>query len=297
VGVVTFADDATVDLPPRPAGQVNVRSLAVGLVADGNTDIYRALKAAQTVMRAEKNPIRHVILLTDGRDTKSDVYGALPGELLAEKITLTTVGLGYSIDERSLKELARLAGGVFRYAPSTRDLPRILTRDTQGVLNARGEAAEKARLDQASKQPPLPPKPGPRPPRPPKPKPPPPPPPPPAPTPGADRKPLRRLRPHDAVAGLASDDLPSVGAPRPARSHPARRRPSRAPPPRRPSARAAPASVGSSSSRCPRTTRDGSRGASTRDCWHRPRARSRRSPPRRTPPRCASCRPRPATPS
>ena len=112
VGVVTFADDATVDLPPRPASQVAVRSLAVGLVADGNTDIYRALKAAQAVMRAERNPIRHVILLTDGRDTKSDVYGTLPGELLAEKITLTTVGLGYSIDERSLKELARLAGGA-----------------------------------------------------------------------------------------------------------------------------------------------------------------------------------------
>lgn len=215
VGVVTFADEATVDLPPRAAGLVAVRSLALGLVADGNTDIYRALKAAQAVMRAETNPIRHVILLTDGRDTKSDVYGALPGELAAEKITLTTVGLGYSIDERSLKELARLAGGVFRYAPTARELPRILTRDTQVVLNARGEAAERARLDPRAKEPPtlpLPPKPAPPALPPPKPTPPKPPAPPP---PGADRRPLLRLRPHDAVAGLVSADLPVVGPPRP----------------------------------------------------------------------------------
>ncbi len=219
VGVVTFADEATVDLPPRAAGLVAVRSLALGLVADGNTDIYRALKTAQAVMRAETNPIRHVILLTDGRDTKSDVYGALPGEFAAEKITLTTVGLGYSIDERSLKELARLAGGVFRYAPNARELPRILTRDTQVVLNARGEAAEKARLDLRAKEastPPLPPKsPPPRPPKPPPPSPRPPPTPPTPPVPRADRRPLVRLRPHDAVAGLTSAELPAVGVPRP----------------------------------------------------------------------------------
>src|SRR5207253_2906887 len=44
IGVVTFADDATVDVPMRTAGSVASLGLEVGVVPDGNTDIYRALE-------------------------------------------------------------------------------------------------------------------------------------------------------------------------------------------------------------------------------------------------------------
>lgn len=220
VGVVTFADDATLDLPPRAAREVAVRSLAVGLVADGNTDIYRALSLAHKTMQAEASPIRHVVLLTDGYDTRSSVYGSLPAEYAAERITLTVVGLGRQIDERSLKTLARQAGGTFRYAPTPHDLPRILTRDAAAVLHARSAAADAARraapapapagprvepAQPASRDPTVRP----------------PPEDPPPPTPGPDLRPLRRARPHDSIAGFLGTDLPDVGAPWPGTPGPA----------------------------------------------------------------------------
>lgn len=217
VGVVTFADDATVDVPLRAAGRASTLGLAVGLVAAGNTDIFRALETAARVMRDEETPIRHVVLLTDGRDSKSDVFGALPSAMAAAGITITTVGLGYSIDERALKDLAREGRGRYLYAPTARDLPRILTRDTRTVLDARGAAAERARLDEAARNPAPAAKAPPRPPTAPRaPRPSTPPPPPPV----EDAGRLRRGRPHDAIAGLLDADLPVVGAPRPATARP-----------------------------------------------------------------------------
>src|SRR5205814_732274 len=114
-----------------------------------------ALETAGRVMRAEASPIRHVVLLTDGVDTKTigGYFGSVASEMAAAGITVTTVGLGYSIDERALKDLARQGGGRYLYAPTARELPRILTRDTRTVLDARDEkAAEKARIDERGKK-------------------------------------------------------------------------------------------------------------------------------------------------
>jgi hypothetical protein len=218
VGVITFADEATVDAPFRPAATASAFGLVRAIRAEGNTDIHEALSVAERAMGAETSPIRHVILLTDGMQSGFAYFTDLVTGMADAGITLTTVGLGDRVDDVRLKSLARLGRGRYFFAASPRDLPRILTRDTRTILDDRGERADRARLADPDRKPAPPPEEPPTPPPPREPAPPPPPspptPPPPAPPAPAEAA-LRRVRPHEALAGFEDADLPRVGAPLP----------------------------------------------------------------------------------
>jgi hypothetical protein len=192
------------------------------LAAGGNTDIFGALAEAERVMRAETSPIRHVLLLTDGRQTGVAYFGDLVDRMARDGVTLTAVALGYGSDDRLLKRIALQGGGRYLFAATPRDLPRVLTRDTTTVVKERRERAGKSpRVDDPAarpdaKEPAAPPPPGtaaekppPAPRRPEA------PPSPPRPAPAA-LLPLVRVRPHEALAGLDPAALPNVGPPRPA---------------------------------------------------------------------------------
>jgi hypothetical protein len=220
VGVLTFADRPRLDRPMGPADAGGRTALVGRLEAAGNTDIYGALAAAERVMEEETSPIRHVLLLTDGRQSAGTAFfGDLVDRMARAGVTLTAVGLGYGSDDRLLKRLATMGGGRYLFAPTARDLPRVLVRDTTAVVSARRErAGAPPRVDEPEREP------RPRPPeRPPAPLPsdpaarrPPPPLPTPAPPPAPDLRALVRVRPHEALAGLDPAALPRVGPPRPA---------------------------------------------------------------------------------
>lgn len=218
VGVMTFADDVTLDVKMGAASAV-ARGLGwslAGVRAGGQTDIYQALHAASRVLGEEQAPIRHLVLLTDGRHTgPAAVFLPLVREMAAQGITLTAVGLGQGADEVLLSKLARAAPrGRFLTADTERELPWILVRDTQRVAEQRQKDAEAmARIQDERREPPPPePDPAPAPPPPaPNPEPAPPVPDAPPPAPDADQAPLVRVRPHEALEGLGP--LPRVGPP------------------------------------------------------------------------------------
>ena len=228
VGIITFADDATLDVPMAPSRRLGVLGMRLaGLQADGNTDIYAALVKAREVLSREDAPIRHLIVLTDGQQTaRRAVFSHLIEGLGRDGITLTAVGLGYSHDEQLLKSIAMWAPRG-RYVPADTEaqLPTIMTRDTQIVTEARRKEAEAmARIQDRNRPPPE------TPPTPPEEEPVPPPPTevegegttPPS-TPAADGPAVVALelaRPHEATAHLDRAGLPRVGAPRPARLRP-----------------------------------------------------------------------------
>lgn len=215
VGLISFSDEPTLDTPMTAAGLASATGLVPPLEAAGNTDIYSALALAARTMAAERSPIRHVLLLTDGIQTGSAYFTDLVRRMAEERITLTTVGLGQSIDEFRLKALARLGNGRFFFAPTAQDLPRVLTRDTRTVVEQRASEVKRARMNDPNRLPP---------PKPPKEKTPPPKPAPlppetsraPAPhlpPPTAPPEPLVRRRPHEATLGLDETTFPRVGPP------------------------------------------------------------------------------------
>jgi uncharacterized protein YegL len=225
LGVLTFADDVTVDVPMTPVAEVRgtLGWTLAAVQAGGQTDIYGALERAGRILATEPSPIRHLLLLTDGRQTGYAVFMHLIRAMAAQGITLTAVGLGRDHDETLLKQLA-MAAPHGRYIPADteREVPTILTRDTERVADRRlREVEEMARIrDREHEGEPPPPeqeKPPPKPPEPATPEPEPAEPPetatPPAPEEeGPALAPLVAIRPHEATAGLPA--LPSVGPPR-----------------------------------------------------------------------------------
>lgn len=101
--------------------------------AGGGTEIFPALDAAyqdQTVTQARK---KHVILLTDGRSPTTGIHDLVTA-MVAESISVTTVGLGGDVDEQLLKGIADQAGGRFYPVQDPSMLPRIFTKDAEELV-------------------------------------------------------------------------------------------------------------------------------------------------------------------
>ncbi|MCL2824521.1 MAG: VWA domain-containing protein, partial [Polyangiaceae bacterium] len=107
--------------------------------AGGGTEIFSALDAAyqdMTVTRARK---KHVILLTDGNAPSTNIR-ELVQAMIAESITVTTVGLGRDVDDHVLRMIADVGGGRYHKVMEPNALPRIFTRETE--MMARQAAVE-----------------------------------------------------------------------------------------------------------------------------------------------------------
>jgi hypothetical protein len=225
VGVVTFADDVTLDVAPQsPAELGNLGFRLIGLRAGGRTDIHAALRALVPIFAAERSPIRHALLLTDGEQSVGmPIFGPVVQVLTRSGVTLTAVGLGAGHDERLLKQIVQFSRGLYVPVDTAAELPTILTRDTTRIAEERSQRARAAAPRVGDDRPAEPRPPDPEPdsepepeasPAPPDPEPAPPPPP------RAERLPLRRVRPHEATAGLDDAALPSVEPPRASKAAP-----------------------------------------------------------------------------
>ncbi len=98
----------------------------------GGTEIQSALDAAYqslTVTRARK---KHVILLTDGQAPQGTIRDLVQA-MVAEGITVSTVGLGSGVDENLLRMISDLGGGRFYKVLDPTQLPRVFTRETEMV--------------------------------------------------------------------------------------------------------------------------------------------------------------------
>ncbi|MBK7578903.1 MAG: VWA domain-containing protein [Myxococcales bacterium] len=105
----------------------------------GGTEIFPALDMAYqdiSVVQARK---KHVILLTDGRAPTQGLKDVVQA-MIAENITLTTVGLGDGADHELLRMLADTGGGRYHAVPDPNSLPKIFTRETEMI--ARQAAVE-----------------------------------------------------------------------------------------------------------------------------------------------------------
>jgi Mg-chelatase subunit ChlD len=93
----------------------------------GGTEIFPALDMGYqdiSVVQARK---KHAILLTDGRSPTQGLKDLVQA-MIAENITLTSVGLGEGTDQELLRMLADTGGGRFHFVPDPNSLPKIHAR-------------------------------------------------------------------------------------------------------------------------------------------------------------------------
>jgi hypothetical protein len=107
-----------------------VRSVIAGLVADGGTDIFKALRTGLQQVDTGTAPYRHIILMTDGRSEPDD-YNVLLNQFKSHQVTLSAIGLGQDADVELLKYLAARGKGRFYYTANAADLPRIFAEEAR----------------------------------------------------------------------------------------------------------------------------------------------------------------------
>src|SRR5207249_2966816 len=112
------------------------------LSADGGTDVFPALAQAFDAIRDTDARYKHVILLSDGMSCCGGDYPGLLDRMRAANVTLSTIAIGGDADQQLLSQLARQGDGRYYFAEHARDIPRLMTRETE--LATRGPIVEGA---------------------------------------------------------------------------------------------------------------------------------------------------------
>ncbi|MBV9577807.1 MAG: VWA domain-containing protein, partial [Chloroflexi bacterium] len=143
VGIMTFDSDQHWILPltgilGMPASLIQGR--LDPLVADGGTNIFPALSAAFEAIKDTDARYKHIILMTDGISCCPGDYATLQDRMRAANVTLSTIAIGGDADTDLLSQLAKQGDGRYYFAEHARDIPRLMTRETD--LATRGPLVE-----------------------------------------------------------------------------------------------------------------------------------------------------------
>src|SRR5690348_2481147 len=107
-----------------------IKRLISGITPDGGTQIAPALSEAYAKISPLRSAYKHIVLLTDGISEEGDSM-TLARTALANKVTISTVGLGQDVNRAFLEKVAQLAQGKSYFLNDPSGLEQILLRDVQ----------------------------------------------------------------------------------------------------------------------------------------------------------------------
>jgi len=135
LGVVAFDDGARWAFHLQPVADIDALEQAIaGIPADGGTNIWAGLVAAESELAAGSERTKHMILLTDGWANVGD-HDTLTARMADEEITLSIVAVGCDTAEY-LPGLAEKGGGRYYEAPTMQDVPQIFLKEVTEVAGS-----------------------------------------------------------------------------------------------------------------------------------------------------------------
>src|SRR5205807_4795442 len=143
VGILTFDSFQHWILPMTNVlgmGPTAVEDRLAPLQADGGTDIFPALSTAFDAIKQSNARYKHIILMSDGMSCCGGDYAGLEDRMRGANVTLSTIAVGGDADQALLTQLARQGDGRYYFAEHARDIPRLMTRETE--LATRGPLVE-----------------------------------------------------------------------------------------------------------------------------------------------------------
>ncbi|MCC6528458.1 MAG: VWA domain-containing protein, partial [Polyangiaceae bacterium] len=136
IEVIAFDSAPTRYVKFQPArNQARIRGQIARIQPGGGTEILPGLDMAYNDLTVTPARKKHVILLTDGKASSSGIREIVTA-MIAESITVTTVGLGPDVDEPLLKMIADVGGGRYHPVPEAQNLPKIFTKETEMIAQA-----------------------------------------------------------------------------------------------------------------------------------------------------------------
>jgi Ca-activated chloride channel homolog len=129
VGVLIFDNSFQWAVPIRKAEDKSlIKRLVAGITPDGGTQIAPALTEAYRRILPQKAIYKHIVLLTDGISEEGDSMG-LSKEAAAQRITISTVGLGQDVNRAFLERVAGNAKGKSYFLTDPSGLEQLLLKD------------------------------------------------------------------------------------------------------------------------------------------------------------------------
>jgi Mg-chelatase subunit ChlD len=104
-----------------------VQAQISGIPMGGGTDIYGALEVGLPALASQPGPVRHAILLTDGRSFTNNrqAFETLVTQMHSRGVTLSAIAIGTDADTELLRVLAKDGTGRYHLAASPADIPRL----------------------------------------------------------------------------------------------------------------------------------------------------------------------------
>jgi Ca-activated chloride channel homolog len=129
VGVLIFDNSFQWAVPIRRAEDKSlIKRLISGIVPDGGTQIAPALAEAYRKVLPSRATFKHIVLLTDGISEEGDSLD-LSKEAAAQRVTISTVGLGQDVNRAYLEKVAVLANGKSYFLNEPAGLEQLLLKD------------------------------------------------------------------------------------------------------------------------------------------------------------------------
>jgi hypothetical protein len=134
VGILTFNDKFAWDVPVTNVGKNRdtIRAKISEIGPGGHTLIYPAVEQAYLALRNAKARAKHVILLSDGRSYPGE-YETLVEQMVASRITVSTVAVGPSADPELLRNLARWGKGRAYVVADATQVPEIFVKEAKSA--------------------------------------------------------------------------------------------------------------------------------------------------------------------
>jgi Ca-activated chloride channel homolog len=133
VGVIAFEGEPFWVSEVHPCNdKAYVLERISSIEAGGGTRMYPAMEEAYEALKNTTAKLKHVIILTDGISEPGDFEG-LTTKMSADRITVTTVGVGDDADRKLLEQIAQLGKGRFYYTDDPTSVPQIFTKETMAA--------------------------------------------------------------------------------------------------------------------------------------------------------------------
>ncbi|MCB2178401.1 VWA domain-containing protein [bacterium] len=127
IGVVSFNSTAYIEFPlqeilsPDAPGYIDIKAQAQTAIeqitAGGGTSIGAGLETGRQQLNENglDDPIRLMVLLSDGEETNAPYYDDVLPSIIADKIIVHTLALGIGADKDTMLDIADQTGGIYRY--------------------------------------------------------------------------------------------------------------------------------------------------------------------------------------
>ncbi len=135
VGLIAFDKEYRWVLPLAPVSQATGFDAAIeSIEASGGTRIYPAMQAAYDAILPVKATRKHIILLTDGMSPPGDLP-QLERDASANRITISTIGVGDDVDSKFLQDIADATHGKSYFIEDPHRITQIVNDETKNLEN------------------------------------------------------------------------------------------------------------------------------------------------------------------